>query len=382
MKSLVIIDTSSDGHHREYLAEFGAVALETKRRVFYLTPAKVEKPNTFTFCQLLAKLPANIWKRREIAQQNLLTIANAVRELETKFYIDRAQCGVLLAYADDFLDYGYTARDWDGIVALPFCGILFNPTRFRMKYGGMRWWIRTIHPPLTAGRCFRRLGILNEHLIKPLSQCLGKGKVDLLPDVSLRSYATSSPSAFGNPLRVVVIGSIERRKGIIEFINIAKIINRSRKGSMRFQIFGKIAWNSFNERERAMIRSAAESDDVEVFDKWLTDNEFDIAVESADIIWVAYSQFAESSNLVAVAVQKGKPVIGRQGTVIGDRVKAFNLGIVIAGAANDAVAELLRFARSWATTLPDFAKGAQEFGNVYTLTRFREKTYDLLQDLP
>jgi hypothetical protein len=232
-----------------------------------------------------------------------------------------------LKYGSPFLGY-------------PWAGLYLHTRSFRMP---------GIPIPYTGGLpCPERIftlksclgvSLLDEWAENPMRNLVGSGKsVTTFPDftdVSLPSRNGKNTglyrkiSDFSNQRKIVsLVGHLQRTKGIVEFTNAAKA---PESHNTFFFLGGDINWSEITSSEKESLK-----DDWENipnlfchFDRIKDEATLNQVIAISDVIFAAYRDFPNSSNILTKAAYFRKPIIVSDGYLMAERVRKFELGEVV-----------------------------------------------------
>ncbi|MGF1448643.1 MAG: hypothetical protein ACFB20_04420 [Opitutales bacterium] len=257
-------------------------------------------------------------------------------------------------------------------IQTPWSGLYFFP---RHLYRGVRTHTQPPDRALFRLPYCRRLAVLDERIQRRLSRWSGR-PVFHVPELvgpmpeDANLVAEIRERAAGRPI-VGVLGSLSKRKGLAECIEIA----RRRSDEWFFLFAGPMNPESFAEHEfRGMLQAIHE---IWGHSAWMTqylsDAAFNACARACDVHFCAYHQWPYSSNMVARARALGKPAIVAPGGVLASRVKRGGLGVVArsmeASGLENAIARALGWLEQdrWQVPVaPDtFAQLTSTFEQVY-----------------
>lgn len=178
--------------------------------------------------------------------------------------------------------------------------------------------------------------LLNEYVENDFFNYVQKDRVIFFPDIISEDppdvefkIAQDIKAKAGQRVIIGVIGSLDRRKGVITLLQAAAL---STNRPWYFVFAGKPAISTFNFREWLLIQHAQ---------KTMTENcyfslgeipgeaQFNALINTCDIVFAGYLGFKNSSNLLTKAAFFNKPVIVSKGYCMERRVKKYDTGIAI-----------------------------------------------------
>lgn len=108
-------------------------------------------------------------------------------------------------------------------------------------------------------------------------------------------------------LNICVVGFLEKRKG---YLNLIKLADRHRR-RIHFSFAGPVNRSELSEEEVTHIDRAVSNaiPNVRMIDRKLTDQEVNLVISKADVIYLGYENFFHSSNIQIKAAHFHKPII-------------------------------------------------------------------------
>ncbi|MEM0966799.1 MAG: hypothetical protein AAGJ81_11675 [Verrucomicrobiota bacterium] len=181
----------------------------------------------------------------------------------------------------------------------------------------------------------RRLATLDEYRVEELQKRIGPQKTaSWLPDVTFSSCVDSGKvhnrameAATGRPI-VLLIGRLAAKKGIVRFIDLA---NADAEESCLFVMAGEWLPETLRGSERGYVETALEerSNLLLLEGKIPLEEEYNAIIRDAAWVFLGYEDFSGSSNNLTKAGLLGTPVVAEEGYLLGDRVKRYELGILM-----------------------------------------------------
>ncbi|MGB2403331.1 MAG: glycosyltransferase [Akkermansiaceae bacterium] len=277
--------------------------------------------------------------------------------------------------------------------------------RFGFSWSGLYLHARSFHMPgspmpytgviprpekIFSSRSMRSVALLDEGAVKPMNQIAGDNPVVLLPDFTDEDLPAEGvvdaclankimSFAQGRPV-VCLLGHLQRTKGIDEFTAIAQ------KESMRnvfFFLGGEVNWTEIDDASRREIQKVWESAG-NVFahlQHISTDVEMNAIINISDVVYAAYRDFPNSSNILTKAAVFEKPVIVSDGYVMAERVREYGLGEVVAEGDLDEILEALN--RMLASEYSDELRSRARWGDyqlVHSVDRLPECFKHLIEE--
>ena len=126
---------------------------------------------------------------------------------------------------------------------------------------------------------------------------------------------------------VGIWGSLEQRKGTNEFLQMFLKLPSER---YFFVMGGQIHLESWSEKDKNILQQCTSGiiENLMIFDRWLTDDEFLSGMFSCDLIFAVYPEWRFTSGIIGKAALVGVPILVNDGFVMARRVKDYNTGFV------------------------------------------------------
>jgi glycosyltransferase involved in cell wall biosynthesis len=347
MKTVIITDTFSTGHHLTYIQLFTQILLQLNYRVLVLcpNPNQVYELVLETMPIYISQLYVDYLTEGDKPNINIKGMSSlyptfsrwflttrAITKAKKKFNIKPDL--VLLNWLDGLIylgDSGLVCQLFYILVELLFpykwVGVLFH------SYSELVAQNPEIYRILRSKKC-QAIAVLNEHNLIKLSN-LNK-KIVIFPDVADDTspdpnYEVSKEIKHQANSRKIIglLGHLEKRKGILSLIEIAK---RSVNKPWFFFFAGVFKEESFSPNEINIITDFIKSNPSNCFfhlKRIPYESQFNALIQQCDLVYVVYDNFPSSSNLLTKAAIFSKPVLVAKGYCMESRVKEFNLGVCV-----------------------------------------------------
>ena len=396
MRKILFYDPYTTGHHPEYLAhpihylrdrdDLHAVIVCSKKLVKGLRQYADECGSMVTIeeideaMQLKIDTASNLWARgRADAACFADSIAKHCPDLAISLYTNPMQ---------PFLNSAGFRRS-----AVRLRGILFDPfplherqpmgasnlkarvTRLRKTFQ-IRWMAR--NPQL------EKIFILNDAKIAQHFSGIGAstaGRFDAIPD-PIPLYLScvpvaSSPEQKDERINMLFIGSINRRKGLIETFDALSLLPAELKPRVVLRIVGRFSSEALRVDAIGRIRALrAEGFMIELDEGWVSDEQFKQEVCDCSLVLAPYVGFHGSSGVIGHAAFFRKPLLATSGGLIGEIVRESEIGRVID--PQDSL-EYSRMIQVFAAEPWDCSAQQRDYSTEMSSTSFMAK---LLQELP
>lgn len=378
MKTVVLIDPCTGGHHEWFLQLFAEELIALGWRVAVIAPgagtvaAALPAGMTVVVHEWRPDVSVGVAGRRRLWREAYAAVVALEGELGAPVDL------VFFAWLDAFLGHGFSRYWIDRCFPREWSGLVFQPWMFRVPMRA-RWlrhlWLDPLEP-LHSRRC-RWLATLDEAVTGPLARVVGRPVIPF-PDVADDSSANTSLAgelqrlAAGRSV-VLLTGVVDRRKGLGRFFAAAREANAT---DWLFVVAGPVAWDGLPAAEaeelRRWIASPPEQGHILV-QRSLSEGEVNALVRAAAAVWLSYENFPFSSNLLSKCARFCVPAVGNGRFLIGERMRAFSLGIEIPerGEAAWFASAGARGALRQFAAAPEFRAGCARYSNAHSREALR-----------
>lgn len=220
----------------------------------------------------------------------------------------------------------------------PWTGLYLHARSLRMP--GMASPYRTLIPrpeKVFGGRLLRSIALLDEGVIEKMRLITRSGNVFAFPDVANESLPKEGALNWGLAHKikdfaagrkiVTLVGYLQQTKGVEEFVELAK------HPSMRNTIFflgGEPGLDGFDEATKSRLQNAWEqTPNLWAHLQRLPEESLNAVVASSDVVFAAYRNFPNSSNIMTKAAMFERPIVVSDGFLMAERVRHYCLGEVV-----------------------------------------------------
>jgi glycosyltransferase involved in cell wall biosynthesis len=246
--------------------------------------------------------------------------------------------------------------DWDfdwfqlaqPFLSLPWSGLYLHSTSLRLPglanahTGRVPSPAKTFHGPLCRGAA-----VLDEGIASQLAAITGKPVV-IFPDLTDERFPTEPSGrmlevrlrafAAGRPV-IGLFGYLVRSKGLLP---LAQASRHPRMADRCFAFGGEVWWPNFSREEhRTMADVLAKGANTWNHLVRIEEEQLNPLLSACDVLYAAYLDFPNSSNMLTKAALLKKPVIVSDGHLMAERVRRFRMGEVIPQGDVDALAEAI-----------------------------------------
>ena len=238
------------------------------------------------------------------------------------------------------------------------------------------------------GELCKGVAILDEGVASEISSSIGKPVV-IFPDVTderLTANGGSQPLgdrlkqfASGKPI-VGLFGHLQRYKGLLTFLQAAKL---AAPWDICFALAGNLDLPPSEETSR-IHQCLNECPNLWDHLIRIPDGSYlNSLLQSCDIIYAAYLDFPNSSNILTKAAFLKKPVIVSDGFLMAERVRRFNMGEIIPEGNTEALlTAILKIARDPQAWIAGNKPKWVEYCNEHSFKRLKVSFKQLLAFLP
>jgi glycosyltransferase involved in cell wall biosynthesis len=357
MKTVALVDWNWMGHHPTYYMSFlkgfagldcRIVAICPESAMEDVTKAAETVGNTsvipYHYYNPKGRLPEAI-RSREHAWRQFGGLQKAIRQWEAKHRIQ-----VDLVFFSTIYDWQFdNMHRTRGSFKLPWSGIYLHARAFRMPGSPMPYFNRLpcpdkifTHPSMSS------VCLIDEGAVRPMEE-LTKGKPAFeFPDITGTEIEKSSDGhSLADKLRrfaagrkiVVCLGHLHKTKGLIE---LCKAANDTRTADIFFFFGGEVNWSDLSPDEARLIQMTWEqSPNVLTHLMRLSDETMNALIEASNVVFAAYTNFPNSSNVMTKAAMLERPIIVSNGYLMAERVRNHRLGAVVPeGSVEDITREI------------------------------------------
>jgi glycosyltransferase involved in cell wall biosynthesis len=302
--------------------------LQNHWNFFSLENLKSSKPNKvlgylYLMTEILMRYVRILRRRYYCVSDSKLDLSFFHANLQTA--LEKNNLNPILIF-NMFLDYfniNSTDISTNKISKLKWAGIRFNPSSEDLKVLGL-------------DTSFQGLFLLDDFEVDLYAASLQDKIIRLMPDITNDSV----PSELGLMVeniknrargrKIIFIGGvIGGQKNITSWCG---LIQEMDPAEWYFVQIGEVILDSFSAKDLiAYIRLLlAIPENVFILDSYIGDESvFNELIIASDVIFAAYRNFSRSSNMLAKAAIFRKPILVSDGGLMGEKVKHYQMGIVV-----------------------------------------------------
>lgn len=349
MKKVLYYDPYTTGHHPEYLAHpisYYSVSRDS-HGVIVCAASLGEQLKQFadecgssiefelidpTFQESIADA-GSLWSQ---GQADAACFTHYVKNLRPDLAI--ALCANPL---QPFLNWGYLRK-----CRACIRGILFDPLplpqRMSKEARNLKWRVTLIRKSLqvkwfSMSQAIDKMFVLNDSCVAAQCQrfavsegCSFEAIPDPLP-LHLRTHTSKNAiSADRDICRMLFIGSINRRKGLLETLDALEALTDGMASQVVLRVVGRFLDDDLRGVSVARIeRMKSAGFRIELCEGWITDEQFGQEMRDCDLVLVPYVGFHGSSGVLGHASFLGKPLLATCDGLVGELVQTYELGRVV-----------------------------------------------------
>lgn len=196
--------------------------------------------------------------------------------------------------------------------------------------------------------------VLDEGVVEPMKVLTNGKPVYPFPDITVTELENQSLTNtlatklldFANGRTIVVcMGHLKKTKGLLELCQAAR---DERLNKVCFFFGGEVGWEDMTRREKELITKTWEqSPNVLTHLTRLTDETINTVIKASDIVFAAYTDFPNSSNMMTKAAFFHRPIIVSEGHLMAERVRKYQTGKIVPEGDVDAIIDsILEIAHS------------------------------------
>lgn len=364
---IALFDTAWSGHHGTYFKSIAKALLDLNYEVWAFCPEPEDlmlwlKQNIATerLSRLICKPMADISYKvsglpekvnayhKYFLKQGIQTVSlwvttyRVIRTLSNRYR--KVPRLVFFPTIDGWLSGMARPELIDKVFPLKWSGVYISPLHLRVKETNKNPFIRLYNYAFKFGifsavnalksKYCIAVPVLDENITEPLSKQVSK-KVMAFPDITDESQpdmewiVVKDILKKANGRRIIgMLGGLQSRKGVFTLLEIAKRLNSK-------SYFFLFAGRFLNEEERHLFRSKILSNDqnydnLYVYLEYVPDGaKFNALVKACDVIFAAYHDHFQSSNIMTKAALFEKPVLVSKGSLMEERVRIYETGLSI-----------------------------------------------------
>jgi len=346
-KTIVIADPFSSGHHLAFMRLFCQAYLELGFEVWALWGGEekalfswvVEKRPEASNRFKVESFPASLNSRTSsfgnviYALTEWCRLSTAVKSAERK--CQRTVDVVFFAWLDSYLANYLSGRLIDLVFRYKWTGLYFHPRhmRFYKRENLIQLGISSVDSVLSARKCIS-LAVHDPAIIDNYRLRLKGKKVVFLPEVAditepdaNNSLAAQIKEMSGNRLVVGLVG-LSPHQGLALFCD---TVYEANDEDFFFVLAGQMPSDlAIREKEMLLqIRDSGKSNCLCHFDYLKEGGEYNAVVDSLDVIWLVYNDFASTSNRLTKAAHFKKLSLAKKGYIVAELVDQYKIGKVI-----------------------------------------------------
>jgi len=238
------------------------------------------------------------------------------------------------------MDFEYF-RYAEPLFRFPWAGLYFNSRFFRLPDTPIPYQARFSCPekyfslPSCTG-----VAVVDPRAVQAMKERIGMQKqVVLFPDFTDISLDCTKAGeniglaskirrfAHGKPI-ISLVGHLQRTKGLLSF---TKAACESSMQDITFFLGGEINWQEISEADKQWLLKAWEENPniFSHFQRLSSEDVLNQVIAESDVIYTAYNDFPNSSNILTKAALLKRPVVVSEGHLMAELVRDYQLGEVV-----------------------------------------------------
>jgi hypothetical protein len=229
----------------------------------------------------------------------------------------------------------------------PWSGVYLHARAFRMPGSALPYSDLVPRPELVfTAKNMSSICLLDEGAVEHMRQLAPGKPVFEFPDITETSLSKGGNSLTEKILRIAngrkiisCLGALQKTKGLLE---LCMAIQSPELSDLFFFFGGEPYWGGTTEVEQALIRTVwEEAPNVITYLQRIDDRVMNDLINASDLVFAAYTDFPNSSNVMTKAAFFQKPLVVSDGYLMAERVRKHRLGrIVPEGSVTDIIQQI------------------------------------------
>lgn len=314
---IILVEPNLSGHHKVYLEEFYKTLKSLGCNISVLSTKNILCSKKIKYIKPLKLSQNNIAKKSQVCINFIICVINL---LSIRCKIKKNGRLIFFCCIDDYMNELMPMLLFNIIFPYKFSGLLLSPRKSKIYLGLNRLNI------LKSKYC-SSIGVLDkfsyDYVEKYQKNVVG------FPDFAIKTRPNNKyelslaiKRKAGQRKIISLLGALDERKGYKTLIEASKILPRDK-------YFFVLAGKSFMSKDiENSIQKTFEENDNGIFDGTYipSEEDFDQLVLISDVIFAAYINFSQSSNMFAKASLYKKPLIVSKGYYMEEVLSKYNLG--------------------------------------------------------
>ncbi len=323
-RSVILVEPHLSGHHWIYLKYFTEVLIDLNCDVIVYAPKEIKRCDNVVYKSISynrnIRLPKNQILKKVAVFLNLFISLFNLFSLRRKI---KKESKIFFCCIDDYQHELLCPWLFNLVFPYEFSGLLFSPRDKNIFFSFDR------RNMLRSKYC-KSIGVLDEFCIDRLS--VFQKHIVHFPDFSDESNPNMEydqvkliKEKANGRLIISLLGSITPRKGLKTFIHAMDLLDDN---YFYFVIAGKSHLSI--EDEKCILDCLSKKKNCYFYGEMIpTESDFNALFYISDIVFAAYVDFPNSSNMLAKAALFKKPLIVSKGFYMEQVVDKYNLGFLI-----------------------------------------------------
>jgi hypothetical protein len=350
--TVALVDWHWTGHHPTYFRKLLLGFHACGARVLAMCPASAipemtdwlqSQPNAHDLAAAVEFIPARLFGERMRLPQFLRARDQGRRifggiSSNLKQWERRTGNQVSLVFFATIYDFNFENFHYAGkVFSYPWSGIYLHARSFRLPGTPMPYVNRMPCPEkIFTVASMSSVCVIDEGAVTPMEKLSGGKPVFEFPDITdctIEEPLTGATLAgklkrFANGRPIVAcLGHLQKTKGIYELCLAAR---DPRLHDVCFFFGGEVNWAEISREEITTIRTTWEqAPNVMTYLASISDATMNAAMVTSDVVFAAYTNFPNSSNVMTKAARFNRPIIVSDGFLMAERVRLHGTGRIV-----------------------------------------------------
>ncbi len=404
IRTVALVDWVWRGHHPTYFSKFASALSELGVKVLPLCvdpedfstlrgafPSDLGCGENILPAQPIAFAPMPFlypWRIRPVVQtvRSFAALGNRLRawERENNSKIDLVFFACIYDWHFEWFRYA------ENFFRFPWSGLYLHARSFRIP-DSPNPINKKMPCPEKIFTCssMQSVALLDEASVAPMRALNGDKPTIAFPDFTDESLPQPGDPcdglaqkvrsfAQGRPI-ISLVGHLQRTKGLCEFTKAA--LDKSLQDHVFF-LAGELSWLGISkEKQISLMKAWEQSPNILThLSRISSEAAINGVIASSDVVFAAYSDFPNSSNILTKAALFKRPVVVSDGYLMAERTRAYGLGEVIPeGDTAALIAAILRITANRNLIPQHRSCRANEYSREHSYDRLVEAFRELLE---
>lgn len=383
---IVLFDYNVEGHHFTYLNLISLALYNQGYNIIIMSPCKDLNKYTLNGKDRVNIFPINNCPPEPIefnflsTRRYIINLWKYTADELNQINLNRKEDLIFFPSIDEYITAYIPLYTIGKVFKYNWVGLYIKPRYLRVKqnYHHFRKGILDINYLLKLKSC-KSIAVLDSGIIDTLKIKLPGKKIVFLPDIiseevpdySFPEYDEIVKQA-GDRIIVLLIGAIDRRKGLINLLEAAKLLDQKK---YFFVVAGKIFNSTFSSLELIKLNELLSGlNNLYFFTEIIaSEGQFNAIISLCDILFASYLDFPYSSNMVGKAAFFNKHILVSKGYLMQEIVEKYDLGLAVGNNTGD----LIKAIETLSIQTPNEA-GRSKYVEEYSWNNFCSNLNDLV----